>query len=501
MEDGEQEHEISAGRAQEGQLAWIDHELLREDRDGHRGAHGPEVRHGPAEPVRLAQDGDRGRAAGGIRAGTHDHVIRRGDRAGRRRRTLDLGDEMEPRRGQALGDRSRGGRGPCRPGECRVGRIAELRRDVAGAPGGDLGEDAAPCGAPAGRGRDLDRHARTSAAAWAAFVASAASRSARSRATSRDAAPESRIAAACVDALRQVRRPPGGDERRSRVEQDHVASRPRSAPGEDGIDERGVLGRRCRRRAARSPRDRSPSAATSTSRRTTPPGVTSWMTPAAVERQLVHAGAVDHERALGAQDGAAPRRASAPRPGPRRRRAARRAPAGFVSGPSRLKAVRTPISRRVGPAWRIAGWKLARTGTRSRCSRSAAAAESASWSIAHAERVEDVRRAGPRRDGPVAVLGDGNAGGRDDERRGRRDVERARPVAARPDDVHRPGGRVDAHHALAHRDREAGQLVHGLAAHPERHEERRKLGGRRLAVHHRAHRAVGLGRGRAFPRR
>ncbi len=32
------------------------------------------------------------------------------------------------------------------------------------------------------------------------------------------------------------------------------------------------------------------------------------------------------------------------------------APAGFVSGPRRLNAVRTPISRRVGPAWRMAGW-------------------------------------------------------------------------------------------------------------------------------------------------
>ena len=33
------------------------------------------------------------------------------------------------------------------------------------------------------------------------------------------------------------------------------------------------------------------------------------------------------------------------------------APAGFVNGPSMLNTVRIPISRRTGPAWRMAGWK------------------------------------------------------------------------------------------------------------------------------------------------
>ncbi|MFN7916955.1 MAG: hypothetical protein U0Q55_16550 [Vicinamibacterales bacterium] len=36
----------------------------------------------------------------------------------------------------------------------------------------------------------------------------------------------------------------------------------------------------------------------------------------------------------------------------------RDAPAGFVRGPSRLKAVRTPSARRAGPACRIDGWKV-----------------------------------------------------------------------------------------------------------------------------------------------
>ena len=55
-----------------------------------------------------------------------------------------------------------------------------------------------------------------------------------------------------------------------------------------------------------------------------------------------------------------------------------------------------------------------------------------------------------------------------------------------------PSGASTANDALAHRRREAGQLVDGLAAHPETHEQRGELGRRRLAVHHRAHRGAGL---------
>ena len=38
-----------------------------------------------------------------------------------------------------------------------------------------------------------------------------------------------------------------------------------------------------------------------------------------------------------------------------------------------------------------------------------------------------------------------------------------------------PVGRLDAHDALAHRGREARQLVHRLAAHPEAHQQRGEL--------------------------
>ena len=97
-----------------------------------------------------------------------------------------------------------------------------------------------------------------------------------------------------------------------------------------------------------------------------------------------------------------------------------------------------------------------------------------------------------RRHRPVAVLGDRDAGGRRDEGGGRRDVERAAAVAARPDDVDRAVRRLDVDRALAHRRGEPGQLVDGLAAHAETHQQGGQLGRRRLAVHHRAHRPVRL---------
>ncbi len=59
----------------------------------------------------------------------------------------------------------------------------------------------------------------------------------------------------------------------------------------------------------------------------------------------------------------------------------RRVPAGLVRGPSRLNAVRTPISRRVGAAWRIAGWKFGANRNAKPMSRRADAADAESWSM------------------------------------------------------------------------------------------------------------------------
>ena len=155
---------------------------------------------------------------------------------------------------------------------------------------------------------------------------------------------------------------------------------------------------------------------------------------------------------------------------------ARVAPAGLVSGPRRLNAVRTPISRRVGPAWRIAGWKLGANRNAKPSSFIARPGRRRIVVDADAERIEDVGRARLRRDRAVAVLGDRHAEGCDHERRGRRDVERPGAVAAGAHDVDRPDGRLHADHALAHRRGEASELVHGLAAHPEAHQQRRELG-------------------------
>ena len=65
-------------------------------------------------------------------------------------------------------------------------------------------------------------------------------------------------------------------------------------------------------------------------------------------------------------------------------------PAGLVSGPSRLNAVRTPISRRVGPAWLIAGWKFGANMNANPSSWRAAPADARVVIDPDAERVEDV---------------------------------------------------------------------------------------------------------------
>ena len=89
-----------------------------------------------------------------------------------------------------------------------------------------------------------------------------------------------------------------------------------------------------------------------------------------------------------------------------------------------------------------------------------------------------------RRQRAVAVLGDRHAGARDDEGGAGRDVDRAGAVAAGADDVDGVGGRVDPQHLGAHRRDRAGDLVDGLAAHAQRHQQAAHLRGRGLAGHH-----------------
>ena len=108
MQDGQQQDEVRAGGPQHRQLDVLDDEVLGQDRDGDRRPDRPQVVHRPAEPVRLAQDGDRGGAAGLVGPGARDDVlVVRGDPPGRRRRALDLGDEVQPRCREPVDDRSR----------------------------------------------------------------------------------------------------------------------------------------------------------------------------------------------------------------------------------------------------------------------------------------------------------------------------------------------------------------------------------------------------------
>ncbi len=50
----------------------------------------------------------------------------------------------------------------------------------------------------------------------------------------------------------------------------------------------------------------------------------------------------------------------------------------------------------------------------------------------HPQRLEDIRASRAARHGPVSVFGDAHAAASHDDRRAGRDVERSRPVAARP---------------------------------------------------------------------
>ena len=143
MQDGEEQDEVGARGAEQLELAGLDDELLREHGHGHGRPDGRQVRRRAAEPVGLAQDGDRGRAATLVCPRPPDDVLtRRRDGAGRRRRALDLGDEVEPRGRQPLGDRTRRW---CRAEPAtELGAVerGELCPDVGAPPRGDLGDDA-----------------------------------------------------------------------------------------------------------------------------------------------------------------------------------------------------------------------------------------------------------------------------------------------------------------------------------------------------------------------
>jgi hypothetical protein len=90
------------------------------------------------------------------------------------------------------------------------------------------------------------------------------------------------------------------------------------------------------------------------------------------------------------------------------------------------------------------------------------------------------------------VLRDGHASAGDDERRDRRDVERAAAVATGPARVDHRLGRRDGGSELEHRAGQTVDLVDGLALRPEGQQERADHGRRCFAVHDRPHRVGGF---------
>ena len=500
MEDGEEEHEIRAGRAEMGQLDRFDDELLGQDRDRDGSPNGPQVVDRAAEPVRLAQHGDRDRAPGlvGPRPGD-DVLVAIGDVTGRWRAPLDLGDDVKAGRGEPIEDRPRRA-GSGRDREVVVeGQAGHLVADVGPAAFGDLGDNVglAPrrrCGRRrfVGLARPLeDRHAGAPSAS--------ASSSARRRLD---------VAAFGAQSLEQLRPEPGIDrqagsvdprfervdrardeQRRPGVEEHDVAPRAGLAaehrlgdPGVLGGRPTGQLGRRCPPEAERGGVDLPPLDAV---RRHVIEDTRS------VERQLVDPIAVDHERPLGPEE-----LGDIGDPGGRRRVAHAEE---LACRPGRVRQRTEQVERRADPdlAARRTGVLHRRVEPRREHEREPAPAEGLARRQRvvvdpDAERVEDVGRPRSRGDRAVAVLRHGDASGGDDERGRRRDVERAAAVAARADDIDRANGCIDPEDPLAHCRGEPGQLLDRLAAHPEGDEERRQLGRRRLAIHHGAHRRAGL---------
>ena len=75
----------------------------------------------------------------------------------------------------------------------------------------------------------------------------------------------------------------------------------------------------------------------------------------AVQRDLVEAGAVDHQRPLDAERGSVCATGSSSR-GSATPSSCTGGSAGFTQGPSMFMIVRTFSARRTGPAWRRPGW-------------------------------------------------------------------------------------------------------------------------------------------------
>src|SRR5687768_16294392 len=288
VEHRKQEHRVGARGPQELQLPRDDDELLGQ----HGHADGPanelEILHRAAEPVWLAQDRDRGGAAGLVGPRPHHDVLRlAGDLARRWGAALDLGDEVQAGCREAIGERTRRRRvGETPPQSDRIEAL-EHRPQIGPSPIRDLADHPAPVsprlrrptvrGSAPGNvqstGTRRDRHAGLPAAA----IESATERSARSMTSRSRGIPASRaLRAAAIPSLRSVatsattsaapafRRITSrcGPDPPAKMASISAAFSSAVPPASSAV-------------AAR----RSPNAAGSTVRTSTSPPLTSWMTP------------------------------------------------------------------------------------------------------------------------------------------------------------------------------------------------------------------------------
>ena len=172
----------------------------------------------------------------------------------------------------------------------------------------------------------------------------------------------------------------------------------------------------------------------------------------------------------------------------------RRAPTGFVSGPSTLKIVRTPSERRTGPAWRIAGWcEGAKRKPKPTSSMQAATAS--------AERSSRTPRASSTSADPDAELtarlpclatpAPAAAATSPAAVDTLNVLQAVATRAAGVDEVGAPGS--DRDRVRPHRAGRADDLVDRLALHAQGHEQPRDLRLAGVAVHHVADHGLGLG--------
>ena len=160
------------------------------------------------------------------------------------------------------------------------------------------------------------------------------------------------------------------------------------------------------------------------------------------------------------------------------------APAGLVSGPSRLNTVRTPSSFRTGAGMAHRGVMRGREHEAHPGFGDAARHFLRPQVDVHAKRLQHVGAAAARRDRPVAVLRHRHAGAGHHEGGAGRDVEGAAAVAAGAAGVDGAFRRAHCQHLGPHSAGGPGDLLHGLAAGPKPHEQRADLDRRRRARHH-----------------